>query len=391
MLPVRIILCLLLLYLFSTLTLAAPGSVTVLYQVVDNFPVKYVAVNLHDPDVVITLAVATAFPYGLDSWKSFLNRLQPDAMINGSYFCPISHQPVSDVAVNGSLLYRGNVGTALCIGPDNHVVFLSGPHQTKTDWTGFRTVICAGPRLLTDGQLTINPRAEGFRDPHVLGSAPRSAIALRADGLLLLLTIETNISLQNLANVCRKLGAIQAMALDGGSSSGLYANGRTLTMPARTISNTLAVYTTRQHYAAIAHRLLPTNITVLASLLPANIVTNYFPKPPITSVASKPRLRTLPISLVKFLKPEQTKTVQGPTTVLVQIAPGTKFEWATLRVDDQLRAMVNTSTIDYAWDSSKETDGRHILEVLVWAADQSIVAAATREVIVQNAPVVAIK
>jgi exopolysaccharide biosynthesis protein len=36
-----------------------------------------------------------------------------------------------------------------------------------------------------------------------------------------------------------KLGAQQAMNLDGGASSGLYANGKMLTAPGRKLSNAL--------------------------------------------------------------------------------------------------------------------------------------------------------
>jgi exopolysaccharide biosynthesis protein len=42
-----------------------------------------------------------------------------------------------------------------------------------------------------------------------------------------------------MADILRKLGAYQAMNLDGGASSGLYCNGQTLTAPGRLLSNAL--------------------------------------------------------------------------------------------------------------------------------------------------------
>ena len=96
-----------------------------------------------------------------------------------------------------------------------------------------------------------------FRDPAVLGSAPRSAVAWRPDGVLIFLTIQERISLRNLAYVCRHLGATEAMALDGGSSSGLYADGHTITRPARALSNVLVVYASRQRFVQFAGRLTP--------------------------------------------------------------------------------------------------------------------------------------
>ena len=266
---------------------AAPGSIALQYQTINGFPVKYFVVNLRDPEVVVTTAVSSSFPYGLESWGSYLDRLQPDAAINGTYFCPHSCQPVGDIAVNGALLYRGSVGTALCITPDNRALMLPGPRQARSNWSGCRTVICAGPRLLTDGNVTINARAEGFRDPRVLGSAPRSAVVIRGDGSLVFLTIERNISLQNLAAVCLRLGAVQAMGPDGGSSSALYAEGRTVTRPSRSVSNIIAVYATQQRYARAVDGLAASGAPVLA---------RFLPEPPVPS-RSDPFYTAGPISV----------------------------------------------------------------------------------------------
>ena len=174
---------------------------------------------------------------------------------------------MGDIAVNGNLVYAGVAGMAFCLTPENRVAWRPGPHQVKTNWTGYRTVLCAGPRLLTQGEVLLNGRAEGFHDPRVFGSAPRSALAWRPDGVLIFLTIQENISLRNLAYVCQHLGASEAMALDGGSSSGLYAEGRTLTRPGRSLSNLLLVYTSRQRFQQYAARLAPA-ARQLARLLP---------------------------------------------------------------------------------------------------------------------------
>lgn len=364
--------------------IASSDSITVHYQVVNNFPVRFVAVNMHDPDVLVTTAVATSFPTGLESWGSFLHRLQPDAAINGGYFSMRTNIPVGDIATDGQLLYRGAVGTALCISPDNHAVMLPGPRQAKTDWQGYRTVLCAGPRLLTHGQLSINGRAEGFRDPHVLGSAPRSAVAIRNDGLLLLITVEKNISLTNLAYVCLHLGAVDAMTLDGGTSSGLYAGGRTITRPGRSISNILAVYANGSRVTA--QGLIPSRLPVLARLLPADSFPAVAPAvvaaTPFYAIAPPAQPATTP-TMIQVVSPVITGPLQGSVPIEVKLNT-TRIAWCSLRINGQLRAMSNSPSLRFTWDSTQEADGAHQLEIAAWSPDHTLLAMETRNVVVQN-------
>ncbi|OWR33169.1 copper amine oxidase [Saccharibacillus sp. O23] len=99
----------------------------------------------------------------------------------------------------------------------------------------------AGPLLLKNGQLAINARAEGFRDPHVIsGRATRSAIGITANHELIMLTVR-GATLTQLAGIMKRAGAYQAMNLDGGASSGLYINGHYVTKPGRKVSNALLV------------------------------------------------------------------------------------------------------------------------------------------------------
>jgi hypothetical protein len=366
---------------------AAQSSVALHYVVIDNFPVKCVTVNLSDPEVTVTTAVARSFPHGLESWGSYLNRLHPDVAINGTYFCTHDYQPVGDVAVNGALLYRGAVGTALCISPDNRAVMMPGPRQAISNWTGARTVICAGPRLLTDGQVTLHAREEGFRDGRVLGSAPRSAIGLRADGTLLLLTIERDISLMNLAVVCRKLGAVQAMALDGGSSSALYAEGRTVTHPGRSVSNIIAVYSSRQRAAAVADQFAPSPLPVLARLLPETPATTTASQDTVFmasawSPSSEPTSASAPV--VRILKPNTTQPLKGTIPVSISITPNGQFAWCSLFINGKLKAMSNATTLEYDWDSTKEANGEALLDVSAWSGDRVLLASVKRKVTLQN-------
>ncbi len=101
-----------------------------------------------------------------------------------------------------------------------------------------REAVGAGPRLLTDGRITVDPFAEGFRDPKILSaSTARSAVGLARDGTMILATSSGTV--RELADVMLGLGAYQAMALDGGASSGMWFRGRYVTPPGRLLSNAL--------------------------------------------------------------------------------------------------------------------------------------------------------
>jgi hypothetical protein len=376
-------------------TLAAPESVQLHYQLVNNFPVKYVTVNLNDPDVVVTPVAARSFPTGLEGWGSFLKRLQPDAAINGTYFCLRSYMPVGDVAIDGGLVYRGVVGTALCLTPDNRVMLRPGPHQAKPDWTGFQSVLCAGPRLLTNGQLTINARAEGFRDPRVLGSAPRSAVALRRDRVLILLTIEADISLTNLAYVCQHLDAVEAMALDGGNSSGLYADGRTVTTPGRGLSNILAVYSSRARFREVANQIKPSGLAVLARLLPSSQSIVQLPAGAEMPLPSAGTGAAAPTSIsappVRLVKPAADTSLRGTIAIAAEVPPGTAVNWIALRINGHLTAMSNHWPFEYQWDSTRDANGDYTLEVSAWSEEHALLGKDIRKVRIENGTVTAMK
>lgn len=106
-------------------------------------------------------------------------------------------------------------------------------------WQEVVTAVGAGPRLVKDSKIAVNPASEGFKDPKILNaSGARSGIAIMADGSVMLATV-SGATMKEWAAVMQKLGAKQAMNLDGGASSGLYASGKMLTSPGLLLSNTL--------------------------------------------------------------------------------------------------------------------------------------------------------
>ncbi len=106
-------------------------------------------------------------------------------------------------------------------------------------WENVVTAVGAGPRLVTDSKLSLNAAAEGFQDPKILNAAgARSGIAIMADGSVMIATVP-GATMKQWAAVMQKLGAVQAMNLDGGASSGMLAGGKVVTSPGRLLSNTL--------------------------------------------------------------------------------------------------------------------------------------------------------
>jgi exopolysaccharide biosynthesis protein len=90
--------------------------------------------------------------------------------------------------------------------------------------------------LLRDGQIVLDTRAESFSEEFSRALAARSVVAFTESGELLLVTVlkdsySAGVDLRTLAVLLRALGARDALALDGGSSSALlFRQGAQLTL-----------------------------------------------------------------------------------------------------------------------------------------------------------------
>jgi len=101
--------------------------------------------------------------------------------------------------------------------------------------------LSAGPRLITNGKITVNPVAEHYTRPKITEySTARSALGLTKDNKLLMVTVNSA-KIEERATIMQKLGAYNAMNIDGGASRGLYYKGKMLTAPGRDLSNALLV------------------------------------------------------------------------------------------------------------------------------------------------------
>jgi len=185
------------------------------------------------------------------------------------------------------------------------------------------------------------------------------------------------------------------MALDGGSSSALYAEGRTVTTPSRPHSNILAVYSTANRYQQSAGRLVPSKLNALASLLPGGFTMPFamhLPAPSGTAfyTPSTPAPRpTAALPIVRILKPAFNGTGQCVIPVKIDVTPNQQLAWTALRINGHLRAMTNVWPLEYNWDSTKEADGVHIIEVTALSMERVPLGRDVRQVVVNNGAQVA--
>ena len=113
-------------------------------------------------------------------------------------------------------------------------------NNAKADWSDVQTAIGAGPILVNDGKVVLNPAKEGFTDETSFQIAvSRSAIGITDKGTTLLVG-GVKCTAEELAAIMVELGAVQAIAMDSGASSGLYSVAdEPVAAPMRAISNAL--------------------------------------------------------------------------------------------------------------------------------------------------------
>jgi len=106
-------------------------------------------------------------------------------------------------------------------------------------WRSAQTVIGCGPLLVRGGETVVDAAGEGFTGSRVAGSGARSAIGVNARGEVLL--VATSGTFAQLSAVMKALGCTEAIGLDGGASSGLWARGQGLRREGRALSHAVVL------------------------------------------------------------------------------------------------------------------------------------------------------
>lgn len=146
------------------------------------------------------------------------------------------------------LVWRGSAPVPANLTPGLGVQLQSTPLPSEFD--AYPNIIGAGPLLIDQGRIVLDAAIEQFGRGLDAASAPRSAMIQMSDGKIRLVTTHNRLAgpgptLPEWAQILQRLGATQALNLDGGSSSNLYLGGRLLDRHSVTttrVSNGIGVF-----------------------------------------------------------------------------------------------------------------------------------------------------
>lgn len=329
-----------------------------------------VSVDLNDPGVRVTAGAAESFPRAAERFSDFVARTSPAAAITGTFFG--GHLSlVGDVVVAGKMLHYGRqVGTPIAVTGGRQVSFPLLKEGRLDAWEGYSTVVCAGPRLLKDGRCVLNARKEGFRDRRLFGRARRCAIGLTAKNKLLLVATTQNITLGQLAAFMKGIGAVEAVNLDGGSSTGLYYGGSFAVKPGRNLTNFISVYTSAESYAQARPQLVPIGF-LEGGVAPLDPALAGIP------VAGGSQLG------VRITSPQPGATVNGAIQVAVQRADKA-VSYAVISVDGSPSCITNNLPFSHRLDTTGLADGPHTIAAVGFREDGTRGAVAQVQVQVAN-------
>lgn len=136
------------------------------------------------------------------------------------------------IPANGYLLALRALETPLTLPPGTQLQ-RSQVQLAPAEFSTYAHILGAGPLLIENSRMVVNAADEKFNPTFVKQSADRSAIAQTADGSILLAVTHNRIggagpTLQEWAALLQQMGAVNALNLDGGSSTMLYLGGQLL-------------------------------------------------------------------------------------------------------------------------------------------------------------------
>jgi hypothetical protein len=220
-------------------------------------PLHVVQIDPRSPSVRLAVVTPRSGIGSRESWGGMVERARPAAAITGTYFGTDNLLPIGTLLHAGQVVHQGEIGTAFGFKSGHGARIIATKPGMRYRWSKWDMLVRAGPRLVSAGKRTLYPKAEGFRDPGVFGHKRRTGIAITKQGKLLLVATEKPVLLRTFAEALRRLGAVDAMCLDGGSSSALYFGGKTRVRPERSLTNLLVVYDSAARYDQQFARLNP--------------------------------------------------------------------------------------------------------------------------------------
>lgn len=185
------------------------------------------------------VAMETVRSNSLTSVWNLLRRGKPKAAITGTFFNPRSGFPVADILVDGKCTNAGSRGT--CVGIDyfGGVSIFDVGFSRKVDWSLYRFGLRGAVRVIENGSVKPNPKAQRFRDAKLWGRASRTAVGLTKQGKVVFVATQSKVTLSEIGKAMKAKGVREAVCLDGGGSTCLYYGGSLVVPPSRKLSNML--------------------------------------------------------------------------------------------------------------------------------------------------------
>jgi len=107
-------------------------------------------------------------------------------------------------------------------------------------WDSVDSILTGSPQLVKHGKVYNTYYQENLQRS-LINPATRTAVGITHTNKLLMLTVTGKITLTKLAQIMKRLGAIDALALDGGGSTSMYLDGKRLVSYHRPVTNALIV------------------------------------------------------------------------------------------------------------------------------------------------------
>jgi exopolysaccharide biosynthesis protein len=179
----------------------------------------------------------TVYRPGLvSSWK-LVTASDATVGITGTFFAPRSGYPVGDVLIDGDLKVKGARGSAIGIDHFGGVKIFDTKFGQEIDWSQYRFGIRGMVRIVSNGVVNPNPKAQRFRDRRIWGKASRTAVGMDRNGKLVLMATKKDVTLSHLGKAMVSQNVVEAVSLDGGSSTCLYYRGKMVIGADRRLSN----------------------------------------------------------------------------------------------------------------------------------------------------------
>ncbi|WP_303674366.1 phosphodiester glycosidase family protein [Vampirovibrio chlorellavorus] len=165
----------------------------------------------------------------------------------------VSQTESLSIPKDGMVLSGPATPEMLALGSMNPNIPVSLNVYTLPDWSGMKHAVGGGPWLVRNGTPYVDLQAQHFTSRSLGSREPRSAVGVTAQGKLLLVAVDgrhkdvsIGMTLYEMAHLMKKLGAVNAMNLDGGSSTQMSVYGRMINRPSAGsigVSNALIIKT----------------------------------------------------------------------------------------------------------------------------------------------------